>query len=162
MGTGAAKILVIGVGNEHRGDDAAGLLVARRLRDRKLPGVSVVETQSDGTLLLDLWDGAERVCLVDAVSSGAQPGRLLRLDSLRQIPEASRFHRSTHGLGVEAAIALAHALNRLPRELMIYGIEGAKFDAGAGISPEVRRGIEEAVAAVLKDLGYGERHDDHA
>jgi hydrogenase maturation protease len=156
MGTGAERILVIGIGNEHRGDDAAGLLVARALRQRGLPGVSIVEAQNDGMLLIDLWAGAEKVYLVDAVSSGARPGSLLRLDALRRIPAAGKLRCSTHGLGIEAAIELARALNRFPREFMIHGIEAAKFGVGDAISPEVERGVEETVAAILKDLGHGD------
>lgn len=161
MATGAVDILVIGIGNEQRGDDAAGLLVARRLRDRGLPGVAVVEAQCDATLLIDLWAGAEKVYLVDAVVSGAPPGSLFRLDGLRQDSEETHGYRSSHGLGVKAAIELARALDRLPQHLVIYGIEGAGFAVGAAISPEAQGGVAAAVAAIVADLG-GEGKRNHA
>lgn len=162
METGSADILVIGVGNDRRGDDAVGLLVARRLRQRRCPGVSVVEAQGESTRLLDLWAGATRVYLVDAVVSGAPAGSVLRLGGPAPIPAASRFHCSTHGLDLTAAIELARALNRLPQKLVIYGIEGAAFTMGAAISPEAQRGAAKAVAAILEELGCGEGAHHHA
>ena len=148
-----AKILVIGIGNERRGDDAAGLLAARRLRDRGIAGVDVVEAQGEGTGLLDQWAAAETVYIIDAVFSGAPPGSCFRLDARRRIPAGLNLQCSTHGFGVAAAIELARALNRLPRTLIIYGIEGAKFRIGEAISVEAQRGVEATVAAILEDLG---------
>ena len=48
---------------------------------------------------------------------------------------------STHALGVAEAIELGRALGRLPRRLLVFGIEGGSFDAGAGLSPEVERAV---------------------
>jgi hydrogenase maturation protease len=149
-----AKVLVIGIGNEHRGDDAAGLVVARRLRERGVSGVDIIEFQGEGTALIDRWAGVERVYLVDAVCSGAAAGTCFRLDGLRQIFPGAKLHGSTHGLGLAAAIELGRALDRLPRALMIYGIEGASFSIGDAISLEAQRGVEETVAAILEDLGH--------
>lgn len=37
------QVLVIGVGNAYRRDDAVGLVVARRLREKDLKGLTVIE-----------------------------------------------------------------------------------------------------------------------
>lgn len=66
---------------------------------------------------------------------------------------SSRMHGgSTHGLGVAEAIALGGALGRLPRRLVVIGIEGARFDAGEGLSPEVDRALDHAVALGLEEI----------
>ncbi|MGZ4244637.1 MAG: hydrogenase maturation protease, partial [Solirubrobacteraceae bacterium] len=65
-----ADVVVIGVGNELRGDDGAGPLVMRRLRDAGLE----VAVCHGGTELLDLWHGASAAILVDAVATGAPAG----------------------------------------------------------------------------------------
>jgi hydrogenase maturation protease len=50
---------------------------------------------------------------------------------------------STHALGVPEAIELARALGRLPARLEVYAIEGARFTAGAELSPAVERAVRE-------------------
>jgi hydrogenase maturation protease len=131
--------LIAGVGNAWRGDDAAGLVAARRLRET-LPGVRVVEVEGDPAALLDLWAGAERAIVVDAVRSGAPPGTIHRVDA-SALPAGLRS-ASTHALGLADAVELARALGRLPARLELYGIEGARFETGEGLTPAVARAVE--------------------
>ncbi len=144
-------MIVIGVGNALRGDDAAGLAVARHLRERVPSGTRVLELEGDLSVLLDAWQGAECVVLVDAMTTGAAPGTVLRLD-VRDAPLAARsFHGSTHSFGIAEAVDLARALGRLPPRLVVYGIEGKRFDAGSGMSPEVSAASEQVVDQVLAE-----------
>jgi hydrogenase maturation protease len=71
-------IVVIGVGNADRGDDTAGLAVARRIKDAAPPGFTVRELDGDQLALLDAWDGATDVYVVDATCSGGEPGSVCR------------------------------------------------------------------------------------
>ncbi|MCP4684238.1 MAG: hydrogenase maturation protease, partial [bacterium] len=66
-----AVIRVIGVGNEFRGDDAVGLIVASRLREQLPKSIEIIEHTGDGATLMDAWEGADRVYIIDAVKSGA-------------------------------------------------------------------------------------------
>ena len=141
---------VLGVGNQWRRDDAAGLEVARRL-DRELPrGVRVLEREGEPTGLLDAWQGEREVVLVDAVSSGAKPGTVHRLDAIAAPLPAELFRASTHHMSVAEAVELARALGRLPERLELYGIEGADFGAGSGLTPEVEHAVER-LAAELRE-----------
>ena len=106
--------LVLGLGNEWRGDDGAGLEVARAVRAIAPPGARIVEFEGEPSSLIDAWAGEREVVLVDAVSSGAPPGTVLRPDLLREPAPISAFPRSTHHLGVAEAVELARALDRLP------------------------------------------------
>ena len=67
------RTLVIGCGNRDRGDDAAGILVVRRLREH---GIDAREHSSDGLALIDTWSAAEYVILIDTVMTGAPPGTI--------------------------------------------------------------------------------------
>ena len=73
--TPKTPIKIIGVGNAWRGDDAAGLLVARRLRQENLPQVEIAESPGTGDSILSAWQDAARVIVVDAVVAGGVPGR---------------------------------------------------------------------------------------
>ena len=63
--------MVVGVGNPLRGDDGAGLEVARQLRDRAGAGARVHEMEGEGIALLDLWEAPTRSC--SSTPSGPAP-----------------------------------------------------------------------------------------
>lgn len=132
--------MVIGVGSRWAGDDAAGLAVARRVGGRELEG--------DPASLLDAWAGADHVVVVDAAVSGAPPGTIRRFDAHTAPLPARLMRSSTHALGVPEAIELARALGRLPARLEVYAIEGARFTAGAELSPVVERAVGELAASL--------------
>jgi hydrogenase maturation protease len=139
---------VIGVGVELRGDDAAGLLVARRLGGRVGPDVEVIETDGEVARLLELLEGAGRVVLADAARDGLPPGTVRRLDPASVgVPVRS----STHGLGVAEALGLAAAMGRPPRQVSVYSISGGRFEPGPA-TPAVRAGARAAAARILDEL----------
>ena len=133
------KVRIVGFGNSDRGDDATGLLVARRLRELAVEA----EESNDPLSLIESWDAADEVIIIDALVSGANPGtiQLWEVGTDRLSGLAGR-ETSTHGLGVTQAIELARTLNRLPRRISIYGIEGRSFEIGAPPSPEVLAAAE--------------------
>lgn len=147
MNTGA-RVLVIGLGNEVRGDDAAGLAVARRLCEIAGPGLKVVEASGDSGRLIETWSGFDAVILVDAMRSGAAPGTVRRVDAMAETVPAYFTHRSTHSIGVLDAVELARAMDRLPAQMVLYGIEGADYSAGAELSPEVQRAVADAAETI--------------
>jgi hydrogenase maturation protease len=150
-------VLIIGVGNEFRGDDGAGLVVSRRLGALSLEGVRVLEVEGEGVAVMMAWKGASAVILVDAVYSGAEPGTVHRLEAHARPVPGSFFHRSTHAISVADAIELARSLGELPSHFVVYGIEGKSFEAGMGLSPEVETAVQEVVAAVVGEVtGMGD------
>jgi hydrogenase maturation protease len=147
-----ARILVIGIGNEYRSDDAAGLVVARRLRQLSLGNITVIEESGEGTDLMESWKGADTVIIVDAASSGAKPGTIHRIDAGAQRIPTGLLRYSTHAFGVGEAVELARAMNRLPPRMVVYGIEGERFDEGTALSRAVQGSVDTVVDLVLKQL----------
>ena len=145
------RTLVVGVGNEDRGDDGAGPYAARLLRaawSGGMPaGVEVLVWSGDPLGLLDRLTGVDRLLLVDAVVTGAPPGTIHRL--LPDAPFATAPAASSHGLGLAEALALGRALGRLPPHVEVWGVEGAAFDLGTGLHEVVRRGVERVVDGLL-------------
>ncbi len=143
--TTAVDVLVLGVGNRHRCDDGVGCVVADRLRPMVSPGVKVMESAGDPVDLMDRWRGIARVFVVDAVRSGARPGTVLRFDAHRTALSLDLFPTSTHALGLAGAVELARALDSLPAQLIVFGIEGHEFGHGEALSPEVAAVVDEVV-----------------
>jgi len=148
----AARVVVIGVGNPYRRDDAAGLVVAQRLRQEAPSHVTVMELEGEPTALLEVWKDARAVVLIDAVFSGAEAGTIHRLDAQAGAIPQELFRYSTHAVSVAEAIELARALGQLPPKLVVYGIEGKDFRAGVGLSPEVEGRLAELTERVLQEL----------
>jgi hydrogenase maturation protease len=141
----APQVVVIGVGNEYRRDDAAGPQVLGLLGD--LPGVRLAVCDGEPARLIGLWEGARLAVVVDAVR-GDRPGRIHELD----VDTVGR-HRggaSSHALGLEAAVELADALERLPGRLAIVAVEGTDFGLGTGLSPPVAAALPELAARVAR------------
>ncbi len=133
--------LVVGLGNDYRSDDGAGLAVARRVRFG-----SVREVSEPGNLL-DLWNEDDDVVLVDAVVSGAPEGTIHRIDAGRS-PLPVRAITSSHSFGLADVIELGRSLDKLPRSLLLYGIEIGNLGPGQPMSPRVH----EAVDAVAEEI----------
>lgn len=149
--------VIIGIGNELRGDDAAGLWAVRRLRELAPGPMGIWEQSGEASSLIEAWEGAETAMVMDAVLTGAPAGTIHRFEPLVQPFPKIPAPRSTHALGLAEAVELAQALGRLPERLIVYGIEGRNFERGAEPSPEVRGAVEVLVSCVLRELGISEQ-----
>jgi hydrogenase maturation protease len=146
-------IKVIGVGSEWRGDDAAGLLVVRSLRQELPPGVEICESPESASTLQDLWQHAARVIVVDAVVAGGSPGTIYRFDA--HAPGATfpvSHSPSTHGWGLSEALAMGKVFQNFPPYLIIYGIEGENFTLSKEVSPTVAAAIPEAARRIKLEI----------
>jgi hydrogenase maturation protease len=139
-------VVVIGVGNQLRGDDSAGLEAVRRLRDCDLAGsITVHLHEGEAIGLLELWDQADAALLVDTTWSGAPPGTFHRLDA-SHAPLPSRIRRtSSHTIGIGEAIELARTLGTLPPTIRVYGVEGSQFAAGTELTDDVATALDALV-----------------
>jgi hydrogenase maturation protease len=136
---------VIGCGNLDHGDDAAGILVAQRLREF---GVDAREA----TTLFDAWDAGDDVVLVDAMFSGREIGAIA-LWERAEFPRLRQFRASTHDFGLAEVIELARVLERVPNRLRVYGIEGRRFGLGSELSPEVAKAVEDVAMRIAAEAG---------
>ena len=146
------RVLVIGIGNQFRGDDAVGLLVAHSLKERFSSQCDAVEEPGDGAHLMELWKNSQVTILVDAVKSGAEPGQIHRHEADRSPLPASLFHHSTHTFGIPQAIELARTLNQIPQKLIIYGIEGTCFNVDSSVSEPVMQAALKVVESIVRDV----------
>ena len=148
---GEAQAVVIGVGNEFRRDDGAGPAVVARLRGLTPPGARLVVTDGEPARLVEAWTGAALAVVVDAVRADPpQPGRVHRLVLDRPRPTSQAA--SSHGLGLDDAVALAVALDRMPGRLIVHAIEAADLGQGPGLTPPVAAAVAAVADAVLADL----------
>lgn len=144
--------LVIGVGNELRKDDAAGLIAARKLKTYSNIKADVMESDGDGAKLMEMWKDYDNVILIDAVSFNTKPGTIHILDAGKErFPKEASIH-SSHLFSVAEAIETARVLGKLPESITVYGIEGKSYELGTEVSGEVRNGIDEVINLIEKEI----------
>lgn len=147
-----SRVLIVGVGNDFRGDDAAGLLVAKLLQEANLPGVTLLEQSGEGTALIEAWQGYETVILIDAARSGAAPGTVHRFEvGDGPLPAVLAGRLSSHAFGVAGAVEMARALDRLPPRLVVYALEGKSFTLGEPLSPEVEKAARDLAGRLPRE-----------
>jgi hydrogenase maturation protease len=129
--------------------------VVGRLRGLVPSGVELVTTDGEPTRLIEAWTGAALAVVVDAVRvSGPQPphpGQIHRFVVDRPGPGAPGT-ASSHGFGLDDAIALALALDRMPGRLVVHAIEAADLTQGTGLTPAVAASADVVAAAILDDM----------
>jgi hydrogenase maturation protease len=151
MAASPGKTVVIGIGNPDRRDDAAGRLVARRLRDRLDDSTEVLEHDGEMTSLLSILENVTHAVLIDACVSGAPAGTIHLFDAAAGPLPHDTFDMSSHGLGLAEAIELARALGQLPQQTIVYAIEAATVEPGDIISPAILKAVEEAAERITRD-----------
>ena len=146
------RVVVIGVGNEFRRDDGAGPAVVTSLRGHVPPGVELVLADGEPTGLIEAWTGATLAVVVDAVRTDLpRPGQVHRFVLDRPLAGPTRT-ASSHGFGLDDAVRLALALDRMPGRLVVHAIEAADLSKGPGLTPLVAAAVDDVADAVLSDI----------
>jgi hydrogenase maturation protease len=142
--------VLIGVGNVHRRDDGIGPAVVGQVAATNPHGVRIVTCAAEPTAILDAWDGCLLAVLVDAAVG--VPAGSVRQWSLAEL-DATSTPVSSHDLSLRQTFELARALGRAPGRVVVIGVGVADSGHGAGLSPEVRSALPEAVRLVGVLLG---------
>lgn len=149
-------ILIAGVGNELRQDDAFGIEFVR-LWEKEMPSYPNIKTMEVGIagihLVQELHSGYDILVLADAVDYKRSPGsisieRVEELADIEKMPldKKREFLADMHYTNPTRAMMLAKALNVLPEDVYILGCQSAKHDDFAlGMSDEVTAAIPKAV-----------------
>lgn len=142
----AGEILVIGYGNELRGDDAVGVRVAEAVSAWQLPGVRALAVPQLTPELSEDIAAARQVVFVDATSEPS-----IHEVQVRALEPATVEPGDSHLSDPRALLALALALfGQAPRAWLV-AIPVADFACGAPLSPLARRGLAAALAR-LREL----------
>jgi hydrogenase maturation protease len=156
------NILVIGIGNKYRSDDGIGIYVAEKIREKKIPNITVSEAIGEGTSLIDLWKDNPKVIIVDAASSGNKPGTIHRFEAHKEKIPSKLFGYSTHAFSLAEAIELSRALGNLPKCLIIFGIEGENYTDGSELSERLKASVNEIVKIIEEEIEKLKKENQYA
>ena len=137
------RILVVGLGNELMTDDGVGIHLARALRDRVPKNVRLIEV---GTAVLDashLFEKADVILALDAMQAGGKPGTVYRFRPLdvAEKPNMASLHEFSF-------VEVLRLLRKMPRDVVVIGVEPEMIDFGLELSPSVQAGLAMAITEV--------------
>jgi hydrogenase maturation protease len=145
--------VVIGLGNVICSDDGVGVHALASLRERRRWGddISLVDGGTAGLLLLPYLADAERVILIDAIDTGADPGTLVRLEGA-DWAKAFAVRMSPHDLGLADLLGAAQLSGAWPTSLVLHGAQPGSTALGTSLTAPVAAVVEGLVDAVLGEL----------
>lgn len=151
-------VVVIGIGQTLRGDDAAGLAAVQLWqqtypRFAKQQKLRVELAELPGMRLLSLLEGARVAILVDAVHTNSKPGTV-HIFSEDDLASAERESPSAHGWGVVETLALGRILTPqlMPDNIVLIGIEAAEFGMGQTLSPLVTAALPTVASQIEQSI----------
>jgi len=152
-------VVIIGIGQTLRGDDAAGLK-AVALWQETYPATAgrsnlrVELAELPGMGLLALLESAQAAILVDAVHSGAPPGTI-HLLSEADLGSFDKSSASAHGWGIAETLALGRQLTpqQMPTNIRLVGIEAGELGMGQALSAPVVASLPQAAERIEKAIG---------
>lgn len=143
-------VSVLGIGSPF-GDDQAGWKVVEKLKNMQWHRrLTIKKLDRPHLQLIDEIKERDIVFIVDAIKSGKKLGSISRLtlDDIKLFKPSI----STHDFGVIQSLQLARALNQLPKQLVLFGIEIGEIDKSDKISDEITNAISMMIEMISNEL----------
>lgn len=150
------KVQVLGIGNSILADDSAGLRVIEAMRkDGAFDNCILTDGGTGGLGIIDLLEACDRLILVDAFVTGAEPGTIhtLEIDDLNEM--RSVHLSSAHGFDFAMTMELFRQTepDKAPESIVIYGIEAKDVTIfSEACSEEVAAAVQEVVARIRESI----------
>jgi hydrogenase 3 maturation protease len=136
------KIVVLGVGNEARGDDAAGLLCAESIKKATRGKARSRLRVLLGREAPENWTGIIRkigpglVLILDAAAGRYRPGTVFLVEKGALADEGVSTHK------ISLALFVRYLEETIGCKTIILGIQPEKIDFGSALSPEVKKAVQ--------------------
>ncbi len=144
---------VIAVGNAFYGDDGIGAAVLDHARAHALwPAAQLVDLQTDALALIDHLDPADWTVVIDAANMGLKPGTVVAFGPDEVNMRIRSDHLSLHGFGLAEAFDLSRRLDKLPKKVLIVGVEPARVEINTGLSAPVAAAVPKVVDVINAEV----------
>lgn len=149
------KITIGGIGSILLGDDGVGPYVAGILQASYHfdECVTVADLGTPGLDLVAHLSGIDALILIDSVKNQDPPGTITlyrKEDILRHCPAPVRM--DPHSPALSESLLIAELAGEGPQNILLIGITGEQYHAGAGLSAAVRQAADRSILEVLAEL----------
>ena len=137
-------VVVMGIGNPSRGDDAAGSLVAKKIGE--LPGVHVIDAEEvpENYMCQILDEQPDTVVLIDCVDLKSAPGSVALLDK----DQTAGYWPSTHRVPIN--LLMDYLERETHARVLLIAIQPHQTNFSEMMSAAVSSSVE-AIATGLKE-----------
>ena len=141
-------IIFLGIGNDMRGDDAIGPIIAGNLKKifEKTPDLMVINAETvpenyTGTIRKE---NPSHIIFIDAVEMKSNPGHI----RLVQREEIADYSISTHAMPLSFMIKYLESFTNA--RMLLIGIQPKNMEMNNPISEEVQESIEKLTGILIK------------
>lgn len=155
------KINIIGIGNTLYSDEGVGVHIIPYLNEAlaDYSNVEVIEGTTDGIKLLGPIEEADYLIIIDAVNAGKEGGSIITLLN-DQIPAYFGIKMSIHQIGLQEVINAARVREKLPAEMVLFGIQPYSLELGLELSDIVKGSIPKVEELVIKQVKLWSDNDE--
>ena len=147
------NVVILGVGNLLMSDEGVGVHAITTLEQRYAfpEGVRCVDGGTSTQELLGDLEDLDHLIVLDAVSAGASPATMIRLEGAA-VPQAFTTKLSPHQVGIADLLAMLTFTGHAPKRVVVLGVEPKVLSLGMELSPEVAACVPELCARVVEEL----------
>lgn len=148
------RILIAGVGNVLLEDDGFGPHAIARLEAEYELGaeVELVDIGTPGLDFVDYLVGRDTLIILDAVSSGGQPGEILTFDRQQLREFMPNMRLSAHQPCLQETLFAAETADVCPSDVLLIGVVGESFEVSTALGAEVERAMPIALELIAELL----------
>ena len=129
------------------GDDGFGFYVLEELKRKELPDhVELIDAGTGGLNLLSFMENADKIIIIDAISSGSDVGGIYRF-TYKDLPDPASVYFSLHELGLVDVLKIGRKVISMPDDIIIIGVE---IERTKNITIELTTKVNEAVPKVVE------------
>ncbi|HBP88288.1 MAG TPA: hydrogenase maturation protease [Nitrospirales bacterium] len=145
--------VIIGCGNLFRKDDGIGVVVVHRLQSyfskHPQPDLQIVEAGTNGIDVLLQAQGANKLTIIDACSSGSEAGVIFHVSG-RDLIHQPLPSFNPHNFRWDHAVHAGRIIFRdeFPQDITAFLIEVSDTTFGTSLSPAVAASIEKTCAMI--------------
>lgn len=157
--SGTKNIKVIGIGNTLYSDEGVGVHLIPHL-EQALAGfkhVEIIEGATDGMKLLEPVEEADYLIIIDAINAGKPAGELIIIRD-DEIPRYYGVKMSVHQIGFQEVLLAADLQERLPKEMVMFGIQPASLELGLELSEIVQAKLPELISIIVDQVHKWSEH----
>lgn len=132
------KVVILGIGDALRSDDAVGSALASRIKDKVPYIVYDAGSSPENYLGKIIKDKPDNIVIVDAVDFGGRPGEFNLLEG-SSIESTNLF--STHNASI--SLTINYLQTNLKVDIIVLAIQPKAVNFGDKLSPEVSKTLNE-------------------
>ena len=151
------NIAVFGIGNLLLSDDGVGVHALNKLKNKyEFPEfVELIDGGTKGLDLLPLFEGRDKVLIIDAANFKKEPGTIDTVEG-EKIPAFLSLKLSVHQIGLPDMLFAARLMDIMPPEMCLIGIQPKTMETGTELSAAVEKRLDAFIERILIKLkGWG-------